>query len=79
MGGVSSTVLTEVIIVFLWITLASDMDEQIAPSITGLKWLYQYLRFNEDNDGATFRSRAENEQIALVFGALSGYREPSLS
>ena len=79
LGVVSSTVLTEIIIVFLWIALASDMDEQIALSITGLKWLYQYLRLNEDNDGATFRSRAENEQIALVFGALSGSREPSSS
>ena len=79
MGGVSLTVLTEVIIVFLWITRASDMDEQIAPSITGLKWMYEYLRLNEDKDGATFRCRAKDEQIALVFGALSGSREPPLS
>ena len=74
-GGVSLTVLTEVIIVFLWITLVSDMDEQIAPSITGLRWLYEYLRSNKENDGFTLGRR----QIALVFRALSGSEEPSLS
>ena len=68
-------VLTEVIIIFLWITLASDIDEQIVPSITGLRWLYS--RVIENSNGSTLRSRTRMEQIALVFGVLSG--RPSLS
>ena len=74
-GEFSSTVLPEVIVSFLWITLASDIDEQIAPSINGLRWLYEYLLSNhlirEISD--------ETEQIARVFRVLSGAVTPSLS
>ena len=76
-GQVSLKVLTECIIVFLWITLASDIDEQIAPSISGLRWLYQ--QFNESLHSFMRRSCSISEQIALVFGVLSGSGERSLS
>ena len=78
-GGVSLTVLTEVILFFLWITLVSDIDEQIAPSITGLRWLYAYLASNQDNNGFTFDIRACTDQIGLVFRVLSRSAEPFIS
>ena len=89
-GQIKLTTLTECISVFLWITLATDIDEQIAPSINGLRWLYEYLLSNGDigvsierdakvGDFAKVRDFAKIEQIPLVFCALSGSGEPSFS
>ena len=78
-GGLNSTVLPEVIVLFLWILLASDMDEQIAPSITGLRWLYEYLQSMKNNDRVSPVTRLRNEQMALVHGVLSGPVELSTS
>ena len=76
-GRISLTVLAECITLLLWITLASDIDEQIAPSISGLRWLY--LQLNEGIDAFMRRSPRKMEQIALVFGVLTGSGELSLS
>ncbi|KAM0798820.1 hypothetical protein BDR22DRAFT_355050 [Usnea florida] len=78
-GGLNSTVLPEVIVLYLWILLASDMDEQIAPSITGLRWLYEYLQSMKNNDRGPPGTRLRNEQMALVHGVLSGPVELSTS
>ena len=82
-GGVSLTVLTEVIIVFLWITLASDMDEQIASSIAGLRKLYIWLAPNGRYRGVSGENPIINtesmrvKQMALVFSVLSGLSDES--
>ena len=77
--GLSMTFLPEVIVLLLWILLASDMDERIAPSITGLRWLYEYLQSNNDNDGVSPGRRLKHDQMALVYGVLSGPVELSMS
>lgn len=64
------TKLAEVIIAFLWITLVSDMDREIAPSVTGLTNLYRRLDDNENPIGRLDGGGAQ--EMALVFHVLSG-------
>ena len=70
--------LAKVILHFLWITLVSDIDEEIAPSITGLRNLYTWLD-NAESSAAPFVDETLNSddsktarQTALVFHVLSG-------
>ena len=76
---VSLTVLTECITIFLCIILASDIDEEIAPSINGLRWLY--LQSDGGIDEFMLRNSVDNvqEQTALVFRVLSRSGEPASS
>ena len=68
--------LAQVILHFLWLTLVSEIDEEIAPSITGLRNLYTWL----DEDAEPFAALIVDEnpdykiarQTALVFHVLSG-------
>ena len=74
-SGICLRKLAEVIIAFLWITLVSDIDSEITPSVTGLSDLY---RWNTDVDRfpsrlKLFSSLSERpQQTALVFYVLSG-------
>ena len=55
--------LAQTILVFIWITLVSDIDPEITPSVTGLGNLYRW----RDPPGGT-----QVQQTALVFHVLSG-------
>ena len=71
-GPVNLTVLAEVIMVLLWITLASDMDEQIAPSITGLRWLYKSLESSKTDRSLSPWDHLRTHPIEFVSQVLSG-------
>ncbi|KAL9136172.1 MAG: hypothetical protein Q9175_002629 [Cornicularia normoerica] len=75
-GGVCLKKLAEVIILFLWITLVSDIDDEIGPSVTGLSNLYRWLCTptfpKEDPDVILNLECAHTQQTALVFYVLSG-------
>ena len=66
--------LANVIIVFLWITLMSDIDEEIAPSVTGLSNLYRWLTsYRPTQEDRFLQVECEQaQQTALVFYILSG-------
>ena len=68
MGGVCLGRLAKVIIGFLWITVVSDIDPEIAPSVTGLSNLYRWISL----DRGTCSSGNPARQTALVFYVLSG-------
>lgn len=73
-GSVCLTRLAEVIVVFLWITLVSEIDEKIPPSLTGLSNLYRQLdscSVGEKDQIMKVRARPA-QQTALVFYVLSG-------
>ena len=62
-GGVCLGKLARTIVVFIWIALVSDIDPEIAPSITGLGNLYRWLDPIRGNQA---------QQTALIFYVLSG-------
>lgn len=62
--------LAEVIVNFLWITLVSDIEREITPSVTGLSNLYRRLDDNENQIG--HRDDGGAQEMALVFHVLSG-------
>ena len=66
--------LAEVIILFLWMTLVSDIDEDIAPSVTGLSNLYRWIGTVTDHDQHPFMRLEcqQARQTALIFYVLSG-------
>ena len=77
--GVCMKRLAEVIIVFLWILLVSDIDEEIAPSVTGLGNLYRWLNqgdqyhdLDQYHDPMMSIDCQQARQTALVFYVLSG-------
>ena len=79
-GRVCSVKLAEVIVLFLWIILVSDIDEDIAPSVTGLSNLYRSLSrasFRE-YDGIMNCGSGQVRQTALVFYVLSGLTVDSI-
>lgn len=74
-GGVCLAKLASTILVFLWITLVSDIDPKIEPSVTGLSNLYRWLGsfYDAANHGhSTPSSSFQAQQTALIFYALSG-------
>lgn len=73
-GCVCLAKLAEVIVLFLWIILVSDIDEDIAPSVTGLSNLYRWLNKAsvKENDGIMNCDCGQARQTALVFYVLSG-------
>ena len=66
--------LAEVIILFLWMTLVSDIDEDIAPSVTGLSNLCRWVYTVDDPNQHPFMrlDGQQARQTALVFYVLSG-------
>lgn len=68
--GVCLKTLAEVIITFLWITLVSDIDREITPSVTGLSDLYK--RLNDNDNQIKRRDDGGPQELALVFHVLSG-------
>lgn len=75
-GSVCLMKLAEAIIVFLGITLMSEIDEEISPSVTGLSNLYSLL-----NSGTVSKEKQimnlnrGQTQTALVFSVLSGLND----
>lgn len=68
--GVCLKTLAEVIVTFLWITLVSDIDREITPSVTGLSDLYK--RLNDNDNQIKRRDEGGAQEMALVFHVLSG-------
>lgn len=67
--------LAEVIVIFLWITLATIIDDEIYPSITGMSDLYerQYEMYGQGDMFACLAPvRCPLRQTELVFHVLSG-------
>ena len=73
-GTVCLAKLAEAIIVFLWITLISEIDDEIPPSVTGLSKLYRLVSwtFPPREDQIMRFSYDQAQQTALVFLVLSG-------
>ena len=70
-------VMAETILVFLWILLASSIDDGIYPSITGLTDLYSWFRQNHWPGYDQWRMRQFPVQgIDLVFHVLTGVPMP---
>lgn len=74
-SGVCLAKLASAILVFLWITLVSDIDPEIEPSVTGLSNLYRWLGsfHGAVNHGRFAPSISiQAQQTALIFYVLSG-------
>lgn len=72
-GSVCLAKLAEAIIVFLWITLVSEIDEEISPSVTGLSNLYRWLDpGTASKENRNIDIHCGQAQTALVFYVLSG-------
>ena len=73
-GSVCLTKLAEVIVGFLWMTLVSEIDEEIPPSVTGLSKLYRWLGSGSvlTKDQIMDIRCEQAQQTALVFYVLSG-------
>lgn len=73
-GCVCFAKLAEVIVVFVWIILVSDIDEKIALSVTGLSKLYRWLNKAsvQEENGIMNCDCGQARQTALVFYVLSG-------
>lgn len=73
-GSVCLTKLAEVIVGFLWITLVSEIDEEISPSVTGLSNFYRWLgpHYLSTEDQLVDIRCEQARQTALVFYVLSG-------
>ena len=74
LGSVCLTKLAEVIVGFLWITLVSEIDEEIPPSVTGLSNFYRWLGSGSvlTKDQIMDIRCGQARQTALVFYVLSG-------
>ena len=71
-GGVCLGKLARTILVFIWITLASDIDPEIAPSVTGLSNLYRGLGLEGHDKWNNPIYHNQAKQTALVFHVFSG-------
>ena len=73
-GAICLGKLARTIIVFIWITLVSDIDPEIAPSITGLSNLYRGLTCERGIDrDVLICCFNKAQQTALVFQVFSGF------
>lgn len=74
-NGVCLSGLAHAILVFLWITLVSDIDPRIEPSVTGLGNLYRWLGPSKGEPYPhrhTLPINIQVQQTALIFYVLSG-------
>ena len=70
--GVCLGKLARTIVVFLWITVVSDIDPEIAPSVTGLSNLYRWISPGCPDHRDRGSGSGQVQQTALVFYVLSG-------
>lgn len=75
-GAVCLGKLAKSVLIFIWITLVSDIDPEIVPSVTGLGNLYRGLSLerNDYRDTPIWpnQSQQTSRQTALVFHVFSG-------
>ena len=64
--------LAELIVLFLWITLMSDIDEEISPSVLGLGNVYRWISARRNEKDHVMNIDCGQSQTALVFYILSG-------
>ena len=71
-GDVCPGNLARTILVFIWITLVSDIDPDIAPSVTGLSNLHRWLNSGQYSNRSVPINPDQAQPTALVFQVFSG-------
>ena len=71
-GAICLAKLARSILVFIWITLVSDIDPDVVPSITGLSNLYRRLSLERQDNRDDLICGNQARQTALVFHVFSG-------